>query len=366
MLARFHHWLHNLTFHDPLKQRQAALMQIMLLSLVGISCIGATIPFIAAVPLSYGLVLTALILANVPVALVALIILRRHHFTTSVLLTTAGLILILTTLLLFTSIEQGGALLFAFAIPITLAGLLAGRRALILTVGMSIFGVSIVTIMLLLRLPLAGALATGQNSTVGMLGGFVITAAVIGLFMDRFSIVLRQALVDTQTRQQELEGLRESLEYTVNRRTTELRRVLDEVQARAAEQERLLAENEQQRLAIRELSVPVLPVSTTTMVMPLVGTLDSERLRMLEERALHAIQRSATRQVLLDITGVPVIDSQVAAGILRLVQAARLLGAEVMLVGVRPEVAQAIVGLGLDLGEMPAYSDLHTALRHTQ
>ena len=121
-------------------------------------------------------------------------------------------------------------------------------------------------------------------------------------------------------------------------------------------------ENARQRETIRGLSIPVLPISTDTLVMPLVGELDSTRLHQVQEQALKALERSAARHLVLDITGVPIVDSEVAQGLLAVVQAARLLGAEVVLVGIRPEVAQAIVGLGINLQGMRTTSDLQTVL----
>ena len=154
----------------------------------------------------------------------------------------------------------------------------------------------------------------------------------------------------------------EDLERRVADRTADLQHALDEVEARAREQSLLLAENQRQRETIREMSVPVLPVSDSTLVMPLVGALDTERLRLLQDQALRALERSRAHTLILDITGVPIVDSQVAQGLVMVVQAARLLGAEVLLVGIRAEVAQAIVGLGLDLGGLQAHNDLQDAL----
>jgi rsbT co-antagonist protein RsbR len=125
-----------------------------------------------------------------------------------------------------------------------------------------------------------------------------------------------------------------------------------------------LAQIEEQRAAIREMSVPVLPLTKTTLVMPLVGALDSARLRLLQDQALHAIGQSAARCLLLDITGVPVVDTHVAQELLKVVRAARLLGAEVVLVGIRPEVAQSIVGLGLQLGEVVTQSTLQSGITY--
>jgi rsbT co-antagonist protein RsbR len=106
----------------------------------------------------------------------------------------------------------------------------------------------------------------------------------------------------------------------------------------------------------------VLPVSDSTLVMPLVGALDTERLRLLQDQALQAIERAHARTLILDITAVPIVDSPVAQGLIVVVRAARLLGTEVLLVGVRSEVAQAIVGLGLSLPGLQSYNNLQGAL----
>ncbi len=159
-----------------------------------------------------------------------------------------------------------------------------------------------------------------------------------------------------------LEHAHAGLEAEIAARTAELRAALSEVETRAVEQARLLDELALQREVIRELSVPVLPVSAKALVMPLVGALDTARLQLVQEQALRAIERSAARQLVVDITGVPVVDSQVAQGLLAVVEAARLLGAEALLVGVRPEVAQTMVGLGLALPGLRTYADLQTAM----
>jgi rsbT co-antagonist protein RsbR len=115
-------------------------------------------------------------------------------------------------------------------------------------------------------------------------------------------------------------------------------------------------------MTIHEMSVPVLPVTSAALVMPLVGALDTGRLHLIQERALQAIERNRARHLVLDVTGVPIIDTQVAQGLIEVVQSAQLLGAHSILVGVRPDVAQAIVGLGLDLSNIQTASTLQEAL----
>ncbi|MEO7909203.1 MAG: STAS domain-containing protein, partial [Roseiflexaceae bacterium] len=125
-----------------------------------------------------------------------------------------------------------------------------------------------------------------------------------------------------------------------------------------------LAQIDAQHFVIREMSVPVLPLTPTTLVMPLVGALDTNRLSMLQERVMQAIEHSSIRYVLLDITGILVVDTQVAQGLIKVIQAARLLGTEVILVGIRPEIAQSIIGLGIELGNVITRSTLQSGIAY--
>jgi rsbT co-antagonist protein RsbR len=126
-----------------------------------------------------------------------------------------------------------------------------------------------------------------------------------------------------------------------------------------------LALIDEQRTVIQEMSVPILPLSASTLVLPLVGALDSTRIRQAKERVLDAIQDSSAQYMLLDITGVPVIDSQVGQGLLQIVAAGQLLGCTVVVVGIRPEVAQAVIGLGLDLSNVVTRSTLQSGIAYT-
>lgn len=178
-----------------------------------------------------------------------------------------------------------------------------------------------------------------------------------------------QVMHETETARREASIFQQEnlkLEQTITaleQTKSELQTALTEVEQRAEEQMQLLAENERQRQTISELNLPVLPLTETIMIMPLIGKLDTNRLQQLQERALSAIHRTATTHVLLDITGVSIVDTQVAQGIIAVVQATRLLGAEVILVGIRPEVAQAIVSLGLDLRGVQTTANLQAALK---
>lgn len=124
-----------------------------------------------------------------------------------------------------------------------------------------------------------------------------------------------------------------------------------------------------QRLALRELSAPLIPVFEKISVMPLIGTIDTERAKLIMENLLQGVIKHEAQVVLIDITGVPVVDTMVAHHIIQAAEAVRLVGAKCILVGIRPEIAQTIVNLGIDLTEIPTLSTLrkgiHSALQIT-
>lgn len=104
-----------------------------------------------------------------------------------------------------------------------------------------------------------------------------------------------------------------------------------------------------QRSALMKLSTPVIPISDDVIVMPLVGVLDATRMQQVMSTLLSELQRSQASIVILDVTGVPEIDLESTSGILRAAQAVRLLGAQAVLTGIRPEVARRLVDVGSDL-----------------
>ncbi len=115
---------------------------------------------------------------------------------------------------------------------------------------------------------------------------------------------------------------------------------------RAALQEQVIAA---QRLALRELSTPLIPLNEQVVVMPLVGAIDTARAQQIMETLLEGIARHQATVAILDITGVQVVDTQVAYALIQAAQAARLLGARMVLTGISPAMAQTLVHLGIDL-----------------
>lgn len=113
-----------------------------------------------------------------------------------------------------------------------------------------------------------------------------------------------------------------------------------------------------QKIALQELSAPLIPVFEGITVMPLVGTIDTERAKQIMENLLNGAVKHKSQVVLIDITGVPVVDTMVAHHIIQAAEAVRLIGAKCMLVGIRPEIAQTIVTLGIDLNQFTTKNNL--------
>ncbi len=117
-----------------------------------------------------------------------------------------------------------------------------------------------------------------------------------------------------------------------------------------------------QKIALQELSAPLIPVFEKISVMPLVGTIDTERARQIMENLLSGVVKHRAEVVLIDITGVPVVDTMVAHHIIQAAEAVRLVGAKCMLVGIRPEIAQTIVNLGINLNQFSTNSTLRKGI----
>ena len=137
-------------------------------------------------------------------------------------------------------------------------------------------------------------------------------------------------------------------------------KVTRDITERRANEERI----RRQAQEIQEMAtVPIVQVWEGIVLVPLIGTLDSERTQQLMERLLHRITETGSPVAVLDITGVSTIDTQTAQHLIETVSAVRLLGAEVILTGVRPIIAQTLVHLGIDLSNVITRSSLASGLR---
>ena len=129
------------------------------------------------------------------------------------------------------------------------------------------------------------------------------------------------------------------------------------------ERERIIR---QQQEAIRELSTPVLQVRERLLILPIIGLIDPLRARQLTEQLLRGVRANRAKLVVIDITGVAAMDATVANHLVLTVEAARLLGARVIVTGLSPEIAQTLVNIGVDLGKMNTVGDLQGGIEEAE
>ena len=143
-------------------------------------------------------------------------------------------------------------------------------------------------------------------------------------------------------------------------------RFIDRLGLRAMEvhQRRQEAIIERQREEMEELSTPVVSIWDGIVALPLIGTLDSVRTQVVMEVLLEEIVEREADVAILDITGVPMVDTATAQHLIRTIKAIRLMGAECIISGVRPQIAQTMVTLGVELGTVETRSTIASALRY--
>ena len=160
----------------------------------------------------------------------------------------------------------------------------------------------------------------------------------------------------------------------LSRRSDELdvtnRRLQQElVERQRAEHERAELQTEiirTQQARLAEMATPLIPISKEIMIMPLIGSLDRERAEQVLETALKGVQDSHARFVILDVTGLRHVDTSVAGTLMNTARALQLVGARAVLTGIRAEVAQTLVGLGMDLRGIVSLGQLQNGIAYAQ
>lgn len=114
--------------------------------------------------------------------------------------------------------------------------------------------------------------------------------------------------------------------------------------------------------ALEELSVPVVPLTEGLAIVPLVGNIDTHRAKLIMDVTLHEAAKLKLTDIIFDVSGVPIIDTMVANQLFHIVHALRLLGVKVMLTGIRPEIAQTIISLGMDFSGIQTRASMKQAL----
>ncbi|SCL64006.1 STAS domain-containing protein [Micromonospora chersina] len=181
--------------------------------------------------------------------------------------------------------------------------------------------------------------------------GFSATETAISVF------AFKDALLELMEESQDADTLRDFVAFSA---------LIDQMglftfESFVRTREGLIADQAEQLL---ELSTPVVKLWEGVVAVPLVGTLDSARAQVVMERLLQTLVDTGSPYAIIDITGVPAVDTQVAQHILKTVVAARLMGADCIISGIRPQIAQTIVALGIEFGDIATKASLADALRH--
>jgi rsbT co-antagonist protein RsbR len=179
--------------------------------------------------------------------------------------------------------------------------------------------------------------------------GFTPTETAVGVF------AVKEAVLGLLEERGDLELYRFFADFT--RLVDDLGLFLLETYSQAREQ--VISE---QADALLELSTPVVKLWDGILALPLVGTLDSARTQVVMEKLLQALVDTGSEHAIIDITGVSAVDTQVAQHLLKTVMAARLLGAECIISGIRPQIAQTVVALGIEFGDVSTKASLSDAL----
>jgi rsbT co-antagonist protein RsbR len=346
---------------DPIERRQAPALQMILIA-ISIAALVAFIVFLAVLGVNPtggvpagGAVLVML------TSLTGVAALRRGYFRLAVLVPSAGLIVAVFFVTVIYGYPAATPFLPVMFIPVILTGLLIETRPLLLIAAASALITAAIFLVNPVIAPFTTMVQPPGDLTIVAVALFLLVLFVVTTIIALFGPVLRQSLIAALARERELEQLRDSLEATVSERTAGLQEALRTVEQREAQLQQALADLQASQVTIRELSAPVLPVLPGVLIAPLVGAIDESRATVFVANVLRAVERERAQQVIFDVTGVPLIDTQVARMILQAADAVRLLGAQVILVGIRPEVAQTVVGLGVAL-DMKTYADLQQAI----
>jgi anti-anti-sigma regulatory factor len=363
MWTRLRDWLENIPLNDPIERRQAPLIQAMLLGLIILDLLALPLTIFSPNNNPGALLLTIFsVLLSGGLCTVGLLGLRRGRFNFAITIVIIGLLVSTTLLLVPQGLNSSWITLFVLAIPITFAGLLASRRLLWVAIALSVASVCAIGILGEALPWLVGYDAPGAKFSAEIGISFMLIAGFLGLAFDRFGNALRDALSTSLQREHELEQVRESQEVIISKRTAALQHALRDVEQRESHLTQTLSELRTSQQEVQELSAPVIPVLAGVLVAPLIGTLDGARATILTSNLLRAVAQQHARYVIFDITGVPIVDTHVAQVLIQTASALRLLGAEVLLVGIRPEVAQTMIALNIDLGTVVTYADLREAI----
>jgi rsbT co-antagonist protein RsbR len=329
-----------------LRQRQiAAYLSILngLIWILGILSLAIGLVAIAAGLDSVFIALAGSIMVFTACAILARRLVRQRKFIASLLLVAVPIFMIAIGAAFYFP-DASFLIAFAMAIMMLMTGLVLSPQ--------SIVSVGAAGLLFFVPCVIAAALDVfaANYARVGRLGVFVtpiisVAALIfIGLLVFTLNKVMREALAEAEERGHMAEAAR-----------ADQAGMLAQVQQQAAEQARLLD-------LVRDLEIPVIPLFEGVLALPVVGHLDTQRMTALSSSLLEEVARQRAHTVIVDLTGVAMIDTAIANRLLSMAQGVRLLGAEVMITGIKAEVAQALVSLGVSFTQITTAASLQDGI----
>ena len=312
---------------------------IFLLS-VGLLTVAGAIGM-AVAPTAGVTVFTVLTLIPALGAALTLALLRQRPLWQAALPMVAGLILA-DLMVPFLLPEAATVAASSLSVPVLVFSLTGHRR---LTLGLAMFGALAAVGIILAPLPAGAPITLG--AALPILVALIVGSLVIVVW------ALSDRLIASQNTALAIAG----------QRAAEAEAARIEAEAARAEVERL-QQSEQQRLLslVQSLELPVISVGQNILTVPLVGDLDSRRAANIQKRLLEEVARQRAEVVVLDVTGITLLDTAVAQSLIETARAVQLLGARTFMSGMRAEVAHTLVGLNVDLSDIQSVANLGEAL----
>lgn len=344
---------------DRLQNRLYPLLFYTLVALAGIDLLGLIVTF--ALHPSAGWTTTQTLYAMiVTLSAAAWFLAIRGMFRAAVILTAVGLLAIQAFGLFAVGLVAGAILLPSMMTAIVFAGLmLSWRPAVVVSVG-AVTVVGLIAAFGNRAIP-AAILANTDAATESNAFVFGCLVAFVMIIVMVFRRALEKELRETVARETEVRAARDSLQHEVEARTADLSTALAESTSRAEQLAQTLAALERSEALVQQMNIPLIPVSAGVLLAPMIGALGRERMETASVRILETLNATRNRTLILDLTSVSVLDGDDTQAIMRIARSAQLMGVEVVLVGIGPEVAQHIVALQLPL-ELATYATLEQAI----
>jgi rsbT co-antagonist protein RsbR len=263
-----------------------------------------------------------------------------------------------------------------FVVVVLIAGFFVSSRF-----GVIIAGISVLFALALTAVEQEGMLPPPVSPITPIIHWTTLAVAVLlgGLLLHMAVTAIREGLEHARAKERELAKTnlrlerevaeRERANHEVRRRRAELEELNRELETRVEQRTAALEEKlqliEKQRVSIEQLSVPIIQIWEEILTLPIVGAVDTRRSEQITEALLERVAKTQSRFIIIDVTGVDVVDTQTASLFGKMVAAVELLGAQCILTGISPQIAQTLTEIGADLGNVATRRSLKDGLKES-